>query len=106
MNVQFLIQAVTSIDEAAACTPEKVEREIIEGHAVALRMVLQRRGVFLGKMEHDETHPSTKLRNDALKALDCLFIAVPEDVATDVNQKVKTYISHLEAQLPCLMENL
>jgi len=38
-------------------------------------------------------------RDEALKALQCLYIAVDQSVADDVNNKVKNYISLLENKL-------
>lgn len=44
-----------------------------------------------------ETPEFEKLRHEALKALQCLYVAVPEDVARDVNAKVTAYIHALES---------
>jgi hypothetical protein len=41
----------------------------------------------------------TTERAECLKALHCLYIAVPEDVARDINNKVGNYIFQLEAKL-------
>lgn len=100
MNVQYLLKAVMFVEQAAAHTPAKREREIIEGVSIELRLILQKWGVSIGKiMDEDKKHPVQQLRDEALKALYCLYIAVPEDVAKDVNTKVKTYIASLESCL-------
>ena len=39
-----------------------------------------------------------KLGADAKKSLLCLFIAVPEEVAQDVNNRVNAYISALQKE--------
>ena len=40
-----------------------------------------------------------KLKNEAVRALNALYIAVEEDVARDVNEKVKAYILELESKI-------
>jgi hypothetical protein len=41
-----------------------------------------------------------KLKEEANKALTCLYIAVSESVARDVNEKVRAYIQALEDYVP------
>jgi ribosomal protein S27AE len=37
------------------------------------------------------------LKSEAVKALQCLYLAVPQDIADDVNDKVKAYMTALES---------
>ena len=39
------------------------------------------------------------LKDEALKSLVCLYIAVDSDIANDVNQRVKAYFAQLEREL-------
>ena len=41
-----------------------------------------------------------EIKNEAYQALDALYIAVEEDVARDVNVKVRAYIKELESSIP------
>ena len=42
------------------------------------------------------TTDTAKLKDDCLKALHCLYIAVEKSTADDVNRKVKAYVEELE----------
>lgn len=53
-------------------------------------------GARLESAEVDGSASLLTLKNECDKALHCLFIAVPEDVARDVNRKVQAYIKALE----------
>jgi len=46
--------------------------------------------------EQPHNPPAPALRDNCFKALKCLYIAVEESVADDVNAKVKAYIESLE----------
>ena len=51
--------------------------------------------------EQEASKPSiARLREDCMRALSCLFIAVEESVAKDVGEKVRAYVSALEKPEP------
>lgn len=49
---------------------------------------------------------SDEIKNECYKALGCLYIAVPEEVADGVNKKVKLHIDALEAKNEKLVKAL
>lgn len=49
---------------------------------------------------------SDEIKNECYKALGCLYITVPEEVADDVYKNVKLHIDALEAQNERLVKSL
>lgn len=74
-----------------------------EEHYVKCENNIQTERVKLGieaerKKESKDSNDIEKARNLCFKSLQCLYIAVEEAVANDINQNVKEYIRLLELQ--------